>query len=162
MKLTKQSVSLMVIMAVALLSSCSKKNNTQTPTKTSNPVGFWSGSIGNSPNQVGVAFLIRNNSTIREYDNDFFTPGTFMTAADTANAAYKIDGSYSISPADGGKINITMKYSYTKPNQQVAANTFSNVGVIDGNTMTGTWTDHNVSANINTVNNFTLALTKFQ
>lgn len=152
MKSIKYTLAIMIISGLSIFSSCSKKK-TVTPTAAT-ITGFWHGAIGSSPNQVGIAILIRSNGTVREYDNDFFTTGTTMTAADTASAKFKLEGTYSTSPSTTGTTNIVITYYYSEPNLQ---HKYTNTGVITGtSSMTGTWKDDYISAGINTTNNFSL------
>ena len=148
----KQTLNLIIVLLAFSITfvACSKKSKDVVPvTPGSN---FYYGNILGSPNTIigpGNAILLRANGTMREYANDYFSLGTTMTAKDTTNAKIKLDGTYTTSKNESGTIIITA--NWYQPNGSPAL-TYTLVGAISGNTMSGTLTD--VGTGIGTVAQF--------
>ena len=135
MKTRNTAFFLFSIVAASLLAySCSKSSSKPKTTTTSN---FWYGSIYGSGNVIGPgnAILLRNDGTMREYANDYYSTATMMSAADTGGALIKIDGTYITKTANGEDSVITSWY------QPTGSANYHTQGSISGNTMTGNIVD---------------------
>ncbi|HVM88183.1 MAG TPA: hypothetical protein VMT76_08330 [Puia sp.] len=116
------------------ISSCKKNSSAPKTTNTSN---FWYGNIYGTNNFKGPgnAILLRNDGTMREYANDYYSAATTMGAGDTATAKIKIDGTY-VSINTNGNYTVYTTWYVTS-----SATTYTTTGVISGNTMTGSFKD---------------------
>ncbi|MDB5158798.1 MAG: hypothetical protein JWR50_3505 [Mucilaginibacter sp.] len=135
----KTATLLSAIILLGMLASCSKKK-TVAPDPNTTISNFYYGHILGSPNTIigpGNAILLRTNGTMREYANDYYSLGTSMTAGDTASAKIKLDGTYLIS-IKGSVTTVTA--TWHQPNGSPAL-TYTLVGTLTGNNMTGTLTD---------------------
>jgi len=111
----KQNILVILVIAVAVLTSCKKDKPSPSV------VGFWEGKygFGGSVPDVGYFFLFRNNGTVRVYADQ----------NDTAKAA-KAEGTYIVT-------GNTVKTTYTYP----PATSYSTIAEVDAGftTMDGTW-----------------------
>jgi len=149
---------LLAIVLLGLLASCSKKK-TVAPDPTTTVSNFYYGHILGSPNTIigpGNAILLRANGTMREYANDYYSLGTSMTAGDTASAKIKLDGTYFVTVT--GSVS-TVTATWHQPNSSPAL-TYTLVGTLTGNNMTGTLTDEGTG--IGTVAQFLFTSTPLQ
>lgn len=135
MKQTLNFTIVLLIFSVAFV-ACSKKETPAPPATTGS--NFYHGNILGSPTTIigpGNAILLRNDGTMREYANDYYSIGTSMTAADTASAKIKIDGTYK-TVVNGSVPTITA--TWIQPNGSPVL-TYTLIGTINGHVMTGTF-----------------------
>jgi hypothetical protein len=114
---------------------CTKKSSTTPKSTTSG--NFWFGNIIGTNNIVGPgnALLLRTDGTMREYANDYYSQGTTMGPSDTAIAKVKLDGTW-YSTVNNGQTTINTTWY-----QPVGATTYATVGLVSGNSMTGSFDD---------------------
>ncbi len=124
---------LAILIAVASV-SCKKSSNTPPAGITS--ATFYHGFIIGNPYSVGPgnAVLLRNDLTMREYANDYYSAGTSMGASDTATAKIKIDGTYYFA-VTGSVKSIVATWKSTSG----TALTYTLTGTVMGSTITGTF-----------------------
>ncbi|TSJ43254.1 hypothetical protein FO440_03405 [Mucilaginibacter corticis] len=142
MKTIKNLLFILPIAALFVLTSCSKKKAIAPAViDTATTIGnFYYGSILGSPNTIigpGNAILLRNNGTMREYANDYYSLGTSIAAKDTASAKIKIDGTYTVTKINGVTTITAIWYLTTGS----PALTYTLVGAVAGHNLTGTITD---------------------
>jgi hypothetical protein len=133
MKLRRMFNYPLLLILVSVFSTSCKKNNTPAPAGTSN---FWHGNILGSPSTFigpGNAILLRNDGTMREYANDYYSAGTTMTASDTATANFKIDGTYTTTTS-GSTTTVIATWIQAAGSPVL---TYTLTGTIAGNSMTG-------------------------
>lgn len=138
----------MLIFAIAF-AACSKKDKTKPGTTSSN---FYHGNLLGSPSTIigpSNAILLRDNGTMREYANDYYSTGTGMTAKDTASSKVKLDGTYTTTTHEG---ITTIAASWYRSDGSPAL-TYTLVGTVTGNKLDGALTA--VGTGISTVTQFT-------
>jgi len=124
-----------LLICAATMVSCSKKNAVTPAIGIS---GFYSGNILGSPTTIvgpGNAILLRPDGTMREYANDYYSLGTSITARDTASAKIKIDGTFK-TVYQGSVPTITATWIQKNGSPVL---TYTLVGTINGDNMTGTF-----------------------
>ncbi|MGG9962087.1 hypothetical protein [Ferruginibacter sp. SUN106] len=151
MKLKNTLNHLLIIIVTGLsIVSCKKSSHTDTPANAGN---FWHGYIGASSSQgPGNAILLRNDGTMRQYANNYYSAGTTMAASDTTSALIKLDGTYVTTTGSSTIVTAT----WYQPNSSPAL-TYTLTGTVAGNAMTGTI--KSAGTGISTVANFTFTNT---
>ncbi|MFT3825162.1 MAG: hypothetical protein QM731_14670 [Chitinophagaceae bacterium] len=153
MKTVYYFLSVIAVSVLIILSSCSKKGTT-TPTTTNS--NFYHGNLLGSPSTIigpGNAILLRSDGTMREYANDYYSPGTSMTASDTAGAKIKLDGTYTIKQGTDGSYT-TITATWVQPNGSPVL-TYTLTGTITGSNMTGTFSSAGTGISSSTQFTFT-------